>query len=427
MRDLKNKNLLVLGGRAIGSKEIVECAQKKGIKTIVVDYLPASRSIAKQLADESYDISTADIDKLAKIVKEKKVDGVFTGVHEFNIRKMINLCDETKLSCYCNEEQWDMLQNKSCFKELCRTFDIPVTKEYKIENVSELDKEINFDFPVITKPVDGSGSRGFSVCENITELRSAYERALEFSESKGVLIEQCMNYKNSVIINYTIVNGNVYFCGISDKISKKINETSGPIMSVQYYPSVNEKEYICTLDSKAKKMLESLGLQMGVVWIEAFNDHGKFVFNEMGLRFGGSLTYLPVEYFYGINQLELLIEYALTGENVNCSDINQNPNESGKVYCILPVHLREGHICDIKGVEKIEANENFIKIVPVHYVGDDIEEWGSARQVFAYLHFVADSREDADKVAKEFINQLHVYDENGYDMLYCLQFEETCS
>ena len=45
--------LLLLGGKPIGSCEIVAAAQEKGYYVIVADYLPKEESPAKLIADEA--------------------------------------------------------------------------------------------------------------------------------------------------------------------------------------------------------------------------------------------------------------------------------------------------------------------------------------------------------------------------------------
>ena len=420
--DLKGKKLLVLGGKPIGSYEIVQYAKSQGVYTIVADYLPKEKSIAKQIADETWDVSTADVDIISKLVREGKIDGIYSGVHEFNIERMIEICEKENKPCFCSLEQWKTLNDKSKFKQLCRDNGIPVAKEYDSRDPMILERMNDNDFPVVVKPIDGSGSRGFSICNDGEELREGIEKAKAHSGSNGVLIEQYMNYKDSAIINYTIVNGNVYFSGISDKKSKKVFETGAPVMAVQYYPSKYMKEYLQDIDEKAKKMFSSFGLKNGVIWIEAFCDNGTFTFNEMGYRFGGSLTYFPVKKLYGIDQLDLQLEYALNGKNI-FERKNYTLKENG-VYIILPVHVKPGTIFKVMGFEELETKPEIEKIVYVHHIGDKIENWGSAQQVFAYLHFYCDNMEQAKKMLGNVINDLSVCDENGENMLFYL-YEEN--
>lgn len=75
------KKLLVLGGKPIGSLDIVEYAKRQGVRTIVADFLPPSQSPAKQIADEAWDISTADVDGLCRRIKEERINNGGGHIH----------------------------------------------------------------------------------------------------------------------------------------------------------------------------------------------------------------------------------------------------------------------------------------------------------------------------------------------------------
>ena len=182
------KKLLVLGGKPIGSCEIVEKAMEKGIYTIVADYLSVEESAAKKVSNEQWEISTADINRLKELCLENKVSAVVTGVHEFNIKRKIELCEELNLSQYCTKKQWDLCENKAQFKKLCSEYGISVARVYCRD-----DEKI--EFPVIVKPVDSSGSRGFSICNNKDEL----EEGIELTTESGVTIETSIDGKPSTL------------------------------------------------------------------------------------------------------------------------------------------------------------------------------------------------------------------------------------
>ena len=98
--------ILILGGKPIGSMEMVNEVHRHGDYVIVADYLPKAESPAKQIADECWDISTADVDVLEKKCRDNHIDGILTAVHEFNINRMLDLCERLKLPCYCKRDTW---------------------------------------------------------------------------------------------------------------------------------------------------------------------------------------------------------------------------------------------------------------------------------------------------------------------------------
>ena len=83
---MKGKKLLVVGG-SMATYAIVQNAKEMGVYTIVADATDTGE--AYKLADEGVLVSTADIDSLCEVVKQKKIDGAFCGPSEFNIQNTI--------------------------------------------------------------------------------------------------------------------------------------------------------------------------------------------------------------------------------------------------------------------------------------------------------------------------------------------------
>ena len=82
MDNLRGKRLLVLG--VPESPEIVRRAQEFGIYVLVTDWYPVEKSPAKQIADEALLVSTADVDAVVQLIKDKNIHGVIT-VYRFRI------------------------------------------------------------------------------------------------------------------------------------------------------------------------------------------------------------------------------------------------------------------------------------------------------------------------------------------------------
>ena len=410
-----NKKLLVLGGKPIGSIELVQRAKELGLYVIVTDFLPEDQSPAKKIADESWPISTAEVDVLAELCREYHVDGVLTAVHEFNINRMIDICERLGKPCYCKRTTWVYCDNKVAFKSLCLKNNIPVAHKYDID-INDIEEVSKLDFPVIVKPVDGSGSRGFSICHNVDELIIGYNNALNFSPQKTILVEDYIPY-NAVIIHYTMHEGICYYSGMSDKISVKFESTGASVMGLQTFPSTGEDTYLKNEDRKVCSMFENAGFTNGPIWIEAFYD-GKdnFIFNEMGYRLGGSLTNYPVEYFYGESQLDMMISVAI-GEKKTANFVRAVNKQK---YCILPIHIKPGKIVSIMGIKEIKDRIDVNACVPVHYLGDEIQEWGSAQQVFCYMHILYSDKVSLKSSIDSILEKLKAIDQSGNNMLYTL-------
>lgn len=415
------KKLLILGGKPFGSFEITEYAKKLGIYTIVTDYLPLEKSPAKQIADEYWDLSTADLDLLEKEAKKHGVNGVVSGVHEFNIRKSIELSELLNLPTYCTLKQWDMFSNKKEFKGICEEYGLNVAETYIYDDDKDECIE-GINYPVITKPVDSSGSRGFSICNNYEELKEGYAIAKRFSKSKQVIVEQFIEHE-SVVVYYDMNNGKIDFVGLADKYPKKFGKNGSYIAGLHNYPSVYTNKYLEELDQKVKNMFIDLGLKNGSLWIEIFYSNGTFIFNEMGYRFSGSLTFYPIEYLYNKNQLARYILGALNcgAENTEIlTNIPDNVTKNMRGYCILPVQLKPGTVREVKGIEEASKIKNVIRIATKNTVGDRITQTGTGQQTFGFIHIAYKNTNDMRRTLKEVMQTLKVLDLNNENILFSL-------
>ena len=181
MDSLQGKRLLLLGSN-LWKDDIKRFARENGIYLIFAGLYPGPLD---DIADEYYRIDTTDPSVMIPFIKELNIDGVFMGGSELIISKSCDYINQLGYPCYCTKHQWDLLQDKKAFKDLCKKYKVPTVPEYGID-----DKLSEKDFPVIVKPVDGCGSRGITVCHTQDEFEKAKAKALEDSPTKQILIEK---------------------------------------------------------------------------------------------------------------------------------------------------------------------------------------------------------------------------------------------
>lgn len=410
---MKNKRILFLGA-SVYFLDAAKYVKSQGMYLIAADIKELPQAVVKSIADESYHISTTDIEPLYELCLKCRINGIYAGASEVNIPVAMELCGRLNLPFYANKSQWEMCTNKAIFKQKCIENKIKVSKEY---DFSKREKEGYIEYPVVTKPVDNNGSTGISICQNLYELLGGYKKAMENSRAGHVLIEEYIP-SDSVIIQYTIQEGNVKYSGMSDKKSRKINADGAPVMAVQYFPSIYENQYLKAVNHKAIHMLEKAGMQYGAVWIEAFYYRNEFIFNEIGYRYGGSLTYYPVEFFYNLNQMKLMIYHAVTGKGLYQDFHEKKARTDQKKYAILPIHIKPCTIQSIEGLDKLEKITGFYKFVQSHSIGETIPASGTTLQVFGYVHVTGDNREAMHETMREVKSTIIVTDESGENKIF---------
>ena len=414
--DLQGKRLLLLGGN-IWKDAIRQFADDYGVVLVATSNDPNAGIF--EIADEVYHISSTDAEAMKQLIVEKNIDGVYLGSSEPVISAACQYVRELGLSCYCTKEQWDFLQNKRKFKELCMECGLPVVPKFEIDENNFEESAATIPYPVITKPTDGCGSSGFSVCQNINELKKGYFRAKAESASGGVLIEKFVK-NDSVGVFYTISDGNVYFSGIEDKYPVFYEKHGSYVAGLFLFESKVKTVFREHFESKISKMFEKIGLKEGSIWIEVFLDGEDFYFNEVGFRCGGSISIYPVEYFCDINQVAVDMYYALTGKSRihGFTPLIPQVKVQRKFYAIYALHVNPGKIVEISGIEKLMNLENVVKIPITKTIGTVIRATGTFGQICGLVHFLYDDEDELRSMLSLIQNTVKIVGENRENLLH---------
>jgi carbamoylphosphate synthase large subunit len=414
---LCGKRLLLLGD-SVSTHDMIQYAQNHDVYVIITDNQPPEISLSKKLANEYWDVSTDDIDRLEQLVKQNNIDGIFSGVSEFNLEKAKLLCERCHLPFYALDHQWEIATNKSKFKNLCQDFGIPTPENYHVDYEDFSKQNIQFNFPVLVKPVDSRAGIGIFICNDLEELKKNCQRSISFSKAKRILIEPFIT-SEQVNIYYAIQNGEISLISIADRHVKNQHDGNLPLPVAFIMPSKHLQNYVETLDEKAKKMIESIGIQNGVLLIQSFVDNDSFTFYEMGFRLNGSMEYKITTQLNNINALEMMVNYALTGVMLD-KPIKEfvDPNYSNW-GCILFIAAKPGKIDKIFGIDRVRSLQEIIDIVPAYSEGDIIRESfaGTLRQVILRVFISADTKELLVKVINQVQTMIEVHDINGENML----------
>ena len=414
---LSGKRLLLLGDSA-NTKEMIQYAQNLGVYVIITDHLPPEISLSKQLANEYWDVSTADIDKLEELVRNNHIDGIFSGVSEFNLEKAKLLCKRCHLPFYASSYQWEIATNKTKFKKLCQDFGITTPESLSVDFKDFTKHKNQFKFPVVVKPVDSRAGIGVFICNNAEELSKNYLKSISFSKSKKVLIEPLITAEQ-VNIYYAIQKGEISLVSIADRHVKNQHDGNLPLPVAFILPSKHLQNYVETLDEKVKEMINSIGIQNGVLLIQSFVDNESFTFYEMGFRLNGSMEYKITSKLNNINTLEMMINYALTGSMYD-KPIKNFVNPFYLSWgCIIFFIGKPGIIGKIIGIGKVRSLPEIIDIEAIYREGDLIHESsaGTLKQVFLKVFLSTSTKTELVNVISQVYKLIKVYDINGENLL----------
>lgn len=412
--DISGRRLLVLGA-TMASADLVKNAKEMGVVTAVTDDDPTHP--VRAFSDEDYLVSTTDIDGLAQLIKDKNFDGVFCGPSEFNIRNLIKLTEKTGLPCYTNSQQWEACANKDVFTHFCMEYGVDCPKEFDVNENSGEEALAQVDYPVIVKPVDRCSSIGISVANNPGELRESCRLARKESNNGRIIVEKYIENSGELFgVRYFLRDGEATpYLLIDTYVADPVKRIS-LISAVTLAPSKHIDYYMKNMDADVRAMLKGMGLKNGTVFIQALPYNGRIYFHEMGFRLSGGFIYKMTTPLMHINDMKMMIRFALGGDI--CTDEDY---ENIDVFCggraggQLMIPLSAGKIGRIEGLSEARQNKNVVDFIQYYREGDTVDKGniGTLQQLFGRFTLAGDSKDEIVASVNEIQNTLKVYADDG--------------
>ena len=417
-KKFEGKTLLVLGSN-VGATDIVNYAKDNGAHTIVADYYPQERSIAKQISDEQVLISTGDLEQLEKLSCERHVDGILAGISEFNLLNAMKLSERKGLPFYFTAEQWDRIEKKSDFRALCEKHNVPCPKTYYTG--PKIGDEVweKISYPVMIKPVDASSSKGVYKCYSQDELRICEPKALEQSACGELIVEECA-LGDEFTAHYTIANGRVSLSSVDNRYPVAVHEgdpTTIPVARV--FPCLYLDEYMKQVNPQMLELCGDIGVTDAIIFIQGlYNaDKRQFYIFEAGLRSAGEAPYRFIKKINGVNAMDVLVDHAMGVPSEFASEM-EDPTMKGKCCGIISFVTKGGVVGSISGLEEaVAATPSVVEYESRYPVGSETPYGRTLRQLMIRFVMICDSREKmAEDIA--YLNEhITVLDENGNDMV----------
>lgn len=406
IEELAGKRLLALGG-SDWKTEIRSFCTEQNICLIAAGNNP-SAGISK-IADEYYNVDSTDEDSMLKLIKEKRIDGIFSCASEAVIPHSIHYAIESGMYSYATTEQWAALMNKKNMKSICSRYGLDIIPEYTLEDVQNR----TITYPVIVKPADSSGSRGITVCYNEAELIKAIDRAKASSVTNDLLIEQFITapfwqmeiYMQDGTPYMGFTKERVFYPSIDGKAKQ-------PFMDI--YPSRYDERIRRDVFPKFSHAVSDLGVKNASIWVQGFISETKAYVFDVGFRLGGGMENRIMAREKGVDNIQSHIAFALTGKWIGDYSSCRTPFE--EQYRTVCVGLTNGKIDRIEGLEQLRKNPYIFDIIQYYDVGDTVTKSGLYKQTLFRL-FLKGCPYDAEELIKMIYGTIRVCDSKGTDML----------
>jgi biotin carboxylase len=410
--EFQGKKLLITGGCRL-TEDIVKTARTMGIYTIVVDWHDTHTSPAKLIADEYWQESIKDYDRLIELMKAKGIDGVITGFTDSYLVPYAILCEKACLPSYATPELFEKSLDKAMFKQMCKKNGVPVVPEYSQKTFDQ--SIISKENKVIIKPVDNSGSRGIVICDTPEKYDECLAYASEYSAKRQVIIEKYIEL-DSISVSYTIQDGEPSLTTVNDDFLYK-TPNAGAINCGGLYPSKYVDFYIENIDNKVKGMLKNEGFKNGVLFMQAFTNGEELYFFEMGYRLSGGRHYIFTDNQNGSSSLKQLIHFALTGSMADYK-IADRDNPKFKNLCYrFNLIGSPGVVAKIEGFDYMRHKAEVIFASLLKHEGDEVGCPGTTATQLLGAYIVANDQKHFRAVLDDIYSHVRFLNSNGENLV----------
>ena len=351
----------MLGGGFL-QKYVIRKAKTLGYYVLCLDADPNAVGFA--IADEHAVINIVDEEACLAYARDKQVDGVLTAATDFSVLTMSRIAEELQLPGI-NYQSAKVIKNKALVRK--RLFEANADDtgiSYEIDSVDDIaDILPKIKFPVMMKPVDGSGSRGASKVEKTEDFVKAAVFAMNGSITHRAVAEPFIEGKEYGVESF-VDNGVIHVLGVMQK-----DMTLPPYYAELGHaiPSGLTPELETKVKSCVYRAIFALGVNHGSVNMDLLiTNEGNVHIVDVGARMGGNLIgshIIPMG--TGIDYMGNMIRAAV-GDATNWKPEWQPKPVATKLLALTP-----GIIKKLPNFDQIAAEYN-VQIEHHLHVGDTI-------------------------------------------------------
>ena len=327
---------------------IIKKAKEMDLFTIAVS--PVGRYPGLKIADKVYNIDVRDEETILTVAKAERIDGILTDQTDIAVRTVAYVAEKMGLSGI-GYDTAKLFTDKRLMRQRTAELGLP-TIDFKV--VTSFAEAADFfescKNRAIIKPIDNQGSRGVYLIDSKRELDGRFYKAMEYSPSGKVIIEQHIAGREFEVDSIlaggqekTLMYADTDLYDIPNVFASK----------TRLYPSVADEYTMKKLLQLNHDVVTGFGLKQGLTHDEYIQDDesGEIYLIEAAARGGGSFISSHIGQLQsGINTSEFLIKLAL-GEVDGIPDFEMNRCHCGYVTFYLP----EGEVIEMDSVEEVKA------------------------------------------------------------------------
>ena len=375
---MNGKKIAIIGASYL-QLPLIEKAKMEGCITYVFAW--HADDPGEKAADYFFPISIIEKERILEKCIEIGIDGICSIASDLAmltvnyVAEKMHLCGNSFASTIISTNKYEMR------RAFLKNGD-PSPSAIEVSADTDLSL-LPFQFPIIVKPTDRSGSRGVCKVQRLEDLHPAVNRALEQSFERKAIIEEFIE-GIEYSVEYLSFQGAHYFLALTQKFT-----TGAPhfIEKAHLQPADVSRQDLDRIKKTVEHALDTLGLANGASHSEIKINGDKITIVEIGGRMGGDLIgshLVPNSCGYDYLKAVLLVALGIAPEPPAA-------NHNGKVVAVRFI-LDENDLFALNRM--IKEHSEYLIDYDIQQT-DRVVTDSSTRK--GYFVFQADKKEDVER------------------------------
>jgi len=388
-----SKPKLLIAGGGYAEIPLIEAAKAMGFFVITTGYFPKERGHTFSDLYEPADYS--DKEQVLALAQKHSISAICSSCNDFSILSCAYVAEKMGLPGYDTIENTQIIHHKDKFRAFCLKNNLSVPQAQGFSSINEaVESILNFEFPVIIKPIDLTGGKGISVVKSQEQWNASIQKAFDISKVKRIVIEEYIEGSNHGF-SALIQNGKVAFYFTDDEYYVPnefwVSGTSTP-------GTITESE-ISQLIDFSEITIALLKLNDGLFHIQCIINEGRVYIIEVCRRPPGDLYLKFIKHATGFDFSKAIIQF-ISGK-MNDTLLQLNPEGFYARHCISS--LKKGYISNLT-LDK-EITKSVIEEYRLWTANSYVENYVSQKAIILFMKFESSIKMKA--LSSTIYNHLH--------------------
>jgi biotin carboxylase len=343
---------LLIVGCGFPQLSLVRAAKRQGLHVVGADFNP--QAVAVKYCDEFHEVSTADVDGLARLVATARANAITTTGSEVSLKATASVAERVRLPFYADPETVRRCQDKDAMRTAYAMAGVAVPAFARCASLDEARAAAAaHGYPLVVKPARGWGQRGVARVDSAEELATAFEEARAHSAAVGlplVVVEAFIEGREYSVNGWIEGGGLVSYC-VTERLTVPGRKPLG-VMIAEVYPSGLAPDAEARVVEEARRGAAALGHVRGPCYSQvALGPRGCFLY-ETAARLGGGFDADVTLLASGVDLYDRVLGVSL-GDRALEAQGRTAPSHGGAIAKFLVA--RPGRVTSVEGLDEARS------------------------------------------------------------------------